>query len=102
MFGLGQREPEVLDGEWRRQSGRAVVLIDNLRAVSLVNPGVEQRIGEYIEREVAVDPAFSQQGQHLTHALKGRRGEDVGGELDEVRQSNVFANHEEPLAEPLE
>lgn len=51
---------------------------------------------------MAVDAAFSHQGQHLAHALKGRRGEDVGCELDEVRQSGVFANYEPPLTEAPE
>jgi len=91
-FGFGQCEPQILDGERRSHSRRAIVPIDNLSAVSLMDPGIEQRIGEDVEREMAVDAAFSQQGQHLAHALKGRRGEDVGSELDEVRRSGIFAN----------
>src|SRR5258708_28104215 len=101
MFGLGQREPEVLDGERRRQSRRAVSPLDNLRSVSLVDTRVEQRVGQNIERKMALDPAFLQQRQYLAHALEGCRGEDVGSELDEVCRSGVFANHKEPLPQSL-
>ena len=100
-FGFGQREPQILDGERRSQSRRAEMPIDNLSAVSLMDPGTEQRTGEDIEREMAVDAAFSQQGKHLARALKGRRGEDVSSELDQVCQSGVFANYEQPLTEAL-
>jgi predicted ATPase len=44
VFGFGQREPQVLDRERRGHSGRAVSPFDNVPAVALVDPGVEQRI----------------------------------------------------------
>ena len=49
-----------------------------------------------------VDPAFSHQGQHLAHAFERRRGQHVGSELHKVRQSRIFADHEQPLTEALE
>jgi len=57
-FGFGQREPQVLGGERHGHSRRAVLLVDNLAAVSLVHPGIKQRIRQDIVSEVAIDPAF--------------------------------------------
>jgi len=56
-FGFGQREPQVLGGERHGHSQRAVLLVDNLAAVSLVHPGIKQRIRQDIVSEVAIDPA---------------------------------------------
>ena len=51
---------------------------------------------------MAVDAAFSHQGQHLAHALERRRGEHVCSELHKVRQCGVFADHKQPLPEAFE
>jgi hypothetical protein len=51
---------------------------------------------------MAVDPGFSQQRQHLADALECRRGQRISGELDEVRQCQLFADDEYPLAKPLQ
>ena len=39
-FCFGQCEPQVLDGERRSHSWRAVAFLDNLSTVSLVDPGI--------------------------------------------------------------
>jgi len=90
-LGLGEREPEVLDGQRRGQSRRAVALIDDFPAVSLMDLRVEQRICQHIIGEVAIHPAFPQQSQHLTHAFECRRGQHIGGEFGEVGQCRLFA-----------
>jgi len=45
-LGLAESEPQVLDGERRRQSRRAVPHFDNLYAVSPMDPRVEEGVGE--------------------------------------------------------
>jgi hypothetical protein len=95
-FGFGQREPQILDGEPRSHSRRAVVSIDNLSAVSLMYSGIEQRTGEDIEREMAIDAAFSQQRQHLAQArarrLQVRRRREARSPLHHRRQGAAWAS----------
>ena len=71
-------------------------------AITLVDPGIEQRIGQDIEGEVAVDASFPHQRQNLAHAFESCCGKDVGGKLDEICRSGVFADHEQTLTEALE
>ena len=53
-------------------SWRGVATVDDLLAITLVDPGIEQRIGQDIEGEVAVDASFPHQRQHLAHAFESR------------------------------
>lgn len=62
---------------------------------------VEERVREDVEPGLSVHPTLSRQCQHLAHRHKGRGGEDIGGQLQDVRCFRLCTDDEEQLAEPL-
>src|SRR6266852_1268655 len=70
FLGGSEREAQVLGGQPYGESGRGIALVDNLAAVSLMDPGIEQRVCQHVIGQVAVNSALSQQRQDLAHAFE--------------------------------
>lgn len=98
VLSFRQGQAQILDRERHCHSGWVIASLDDLFAVGFVNPGIEQRISQHVECQALVDPALSQQRQHLAHAFKRGRSECIGSEFHKVRQCGIFGDHEEALA----
>ena len=102
VLGFRKCEPNVPEGERHSHSWWAESTLHDLAAISLVNPGVEQRICQHVEGKTAIDAALFQQRQNLTHAFERGCGQRIGGELRKIRQPGVIPNREEALAKSLQ